>query len=130
MYVYLLFANSSRVRNEPGKNNFDLRSVGWSSVTESIVIPAESTYFCTSCIVFLAVYGYEGGSYTIQASSTGVMRLNSGKSIGDSVVQGSYSFYSYINYDQFAEMSVSLTAVSSSSFSLIHSLDLCILSID
>jgi hypothetical protein len=68
--------------------------------------------YCTSCEVYLAVYGYSAGSFTIQASSNGIMKLFTDKPIGDSVNQNKYSYYSYFNRDEFGEISISLTSVS------------------
>jgi hypothetical protein len=118
--LYLVFASSNDTRREPGKTVYDYKSTGWSSVTEIIEISYKSPHYCYSCVVYLAVYGYAEGSYTLQASSNGIMRLTSGRNIGDRVNEGKYVYYSYWNYDQFAEMTVSLTSVSalSTSYSL------------
>ena len=122
MDLYLLFANLTGPTKEPGKGNFDYKSTGWSSVAEVITLSYDMPKFCTSCVVYLAVYGFSKGSYSLQASSNGVIRLSSDKSVGDNVAQNTYNYYSYYNVDQFAEMSISLTTVSYSSSSFVYSL--------
>lgn len=110
--LYVKFAEGSN-RTEPGKTVYDYKSAGWSSVSEQVEVQWNMPHYCLDCVVYIAVYGYTKGSYSIQATSTGIATLQAGDSIGGTVRQGQYVYYSYYNQDSFAEMTISLTTVSS-----------------
>ncbi len=97
---------------EPGKTSFDMKSASWSTVAEQIEIKAGMSQYCIDCAIYLAVYGYTGGSYTLQATSTGMITLQPGDSVGGAVMKGKFEYYSYYNPDPFAEMMFSVTLVS------------------
>lgn len=104
-------AGNNRTLSEPGKNNYDLKSAGWSSVSEQIDIAYGSPFYCLNCVIYLAVFGYTKGSYTIQATSTGINSLQPGQPIGGLVLPKNYDYFSFFNDMPFAVMGFTLTLV-------------------
>lgn len=86
--------------------------MGWGSVTEMIELTADMPLYCFSCTVYLAVYGYRACSYSLQASSSGIISLQAGQSIGGHVSNEKFAYYSIHNSNQFALMKFTLTMVS------------------
>jgi hypothetical protein len=91
--------------------NYNYRSTGWGSVTELIEISADMPFYCLDCTVFLAVYGYRACSYSLQASSSGLIALQSGQAIGGHVANERFAYYTIRNTNQFAIMKFTLTMV-------------------
>lgn len=110
--LYLTIAANDSVRPEPGRDRFDYKSTGWSTVVEEIEITYTMTGFCYDCVFYLAAYGFSGGSYSLQATSKGVTVLEDNVAVGGSIVKSKYNYYSYFNADQYAEMTITVTAVS------------------
>jgi hypothetical protein len=77
-----------------------------------VEISVDMPDYCIDCLIYIAVYGYTKGAYTIQATSTGMLSLVADHSVGGNVVQGQFQYYSLYNPDVFAEMTITLTAVS------------------
>lgn len=111
--LYLRFASPSSAPNasEPGKDHFDYRSVSWANVVEKIEVTFDMPGYCVNCVVYIAAYGYTKGSYTIQATTSGMMSLVADHSVGGNVVQGKFEYYSLYNPEVFAEMAITLTTV-------------------
>lgn len=93
------------------QSNYNYKSVGWGSVTESIEISADMPFYCFDCTVYLAVYGYRACSYSIQASSSGLTALQSGQATGGHVSDEKFVYYTIRNSNQFALMQFTLTMV-------------------
>ena len=112
--MYVLFAEEgqgSAELTEPGKENYHYKSTGFGSVTEQIEVTADMQHYCTACTAYLAVYGYVGGAYTLQASSSGFVTLQAGSALGGHVDYMLYNYYSLYNGNQFASLSFTLTMV-------------------
>lgn len=112
--LYLKFAESvdDLSSNQPGIDNNDYHSADWSSVSETITISYGMPHYCLNCVIYLAAYGYTAGSFQIQASSSNLLALHSGESLGGQVRVNEYNYYSFYNHDSFAEMTITVTAVS------------------
>ncbi|CAM9362294.1 unnamed protein product, partial [Hapterophycus canaliculatus] len=65
--------NSSR---EPGPKDYDIKSTNWGGLTP-LVFSETAPGFCTDCTVYVGVYGYTSGYYSIVASQ-GLTRLQEG----------------------------------------------------
>lgn len=69
-------------------------------------------HYCPNgCVVYLAIYGFKGGSYSIQASSSGFTALSTGHAMGGHVNNQEFSYYIMHNSLQFASLTFSLTMV-------------------
>lgn len=113
--LYLKFGNSSLAPTdpilEPGPHSYDLHSAGWSGAVEEIIITPDTPGYCTSCTIYLAVYGYNAGGYTLQGSSNGVHTLLPSRALSGHVFQGEWAYYSFTIADPFAVISVLLTTL-------------------
>eukprot|EP00981_Chlorochromonas_danica_P002257 scaffold437_cov168-Ochromonas_danica.AAC.74 len=118
--LYLKFSIGSDIASlEPGKDQYDLKSVGWSSVTEEIELlhtdPQLNTCISSNsasyCEINLAVYGYTGGHYHLQVASRGVLTLTPNSPQSGHVSQDSFVYYAFFNHDPFAIISLTLTAL-------------------
>ena len=66
---------------EPGHDHYDYHSALSSSSLDEITIGASSPHYCLGCYVYVAVYGFTRGHYTITATSKGVTTLQTGRAI-------------------------------------------------
>lgn len=96
---------------EPGKDNYAYKSNSWGSVVDQVKVSSGMEHFCLSCTVYVAVYGYSTGGYTITATSQGLPMLQSGHATGDHIDTSAYSYYTFYNPDRFGVVSVILTMV-------------------
>ncbi len=110
--LYIIFANASSPAQEPGKHNYHYSSTSWSTLVDEIEIKSSMAHFCYDCIAYIAVYAYSTGSYSLQASSTGLTKLQPDVAIGGTLTASSYGYYVFFNDDPFAEIKISLTTVS------------------
>ena len=125
---------------EPGHDHYDYHSSLSSSSVDEITIRASSPHYCTGCYVYVAVYGFTHGHYTITATSKGVTVLQTGRTItgmkfqtlnlfilsdicmfvhlyvcasntfSGHVDKEAYRYYRYKNNDPTAVLTVTLTA--------------------
>jgi hypothetical protein len=69
--MYIAFEGNG----EPGQSNFDYKSTRYGDAVESIDVRPGMPHFCTSCAVYVAVYGKRGGEYSLSATSHGLAML-------------------------------------------------------
>lgn len=87
--LYVTFS----AEKEPGKENFDARSTSWSDNDEVLLAPG-GPHYCTGCSVYVAVYGYDAGPYSLVATlSTTQQQLQLGVPVRGAVAAASSSFY-------------------------------------
>jgi len=117
--LYIMFGQLNAAGNpvnashyEPGRSHYDYKSTNWASSTDQIEVSNGMAHFCRQCVLYVAVYGYKGGHYILQASSQGVLSLVQNQAIGGRVDLKTYVYYSFFNAVQFAQISISLTMVS------------------
>lgn len=97
---------------EPGKGNWKYRSINFGSLVDEIEIHPGMEGYCTNCTMYLAVFGFKGGGYTIAASSSGLRALQPGSALADRVPQTKYRYYTFANTDPAAEIVISLSTLS------------------
>ncbi|CAM9209412.1 unnamed protein product, partial [Discosporangium mesarthrocarpum] len=61
-----LYITSDRSR-EPGRGDYDQMGVGWAA-SDTLLFTQGMEGYCTNCTIYLAVYGFTGGRYSILAS--------------------------------------------------------------
>jgi hypothetical protein len=110
--LYMTVAANDSVATEPGRTNYDFKSTSWSDVIEHIEFSATMPKYCYDCVIYLAAYGYAEGSFTLQASSTGVLSLQDNVAVAGVISKNSFNYYSYFNADPYAEMTIMLTSIS------------------
>ncbi len=88
-----------------------------------IELTADMPHYCFDCTVYLAVYGYRACAYTIQATSSGLISLQSGQALGGHIANERFAYYSIHNANQFGLMKFSLTMVRLFSFSFFFIFD-------
>lgn len=96
---------------EPGREHFDLKSTSWSNVAEHIELSVDHPKYCFNCVIFLAAYGYAAGSFTLQATSRGIVTLQDNLAVGGAITKNSFNYYSYFTSDPYAEMTITLTTI-------------------
>ncbi|CAM9344963.1 unnamed protein product [Scytosiphon promiscuus] len=85
--------NSSR---EPGPTDYDVKSNTWGG-SSAVVFSETAPGFCTDCTMYVGVYGFTSGSYSIVASQ-GLTRLQEGFPQQGSVGLGSQQqYYEFFN---------------------------------
>ncbi|CAB1114966.1 unnamed protein product [Ectocarpus sp. CCAP 1310/34] len=70
-----LYATTNRSR-EPGPEDYDVKSSNWVG-SSTLVFSETAPGFCTDCTIYVGVYGYKKGGYSIVASQ-GLTRLQEG----------------------------------------------------
>lgn len=106
--LYLSFAS----HGEPSKHNFDYKSTNWADTLDEIEISPNSPGFCSDCLVYIAVYGFSlKTSFSITASSRGLIMLEDGISIGGHGSKDHFSYYCLYSNDIAGHLHVSLTSV-------------------
>jgi hypothetical protein len=96
---------------EPGRDHYDLESVNWGSNMDQITIQPGSQFYCVSCTMYLAVWGYYEGVYSIAATSTGLTQLQIGRAAGGHSSTNSFQYYTFYNSDPFGKISIALTSI-------------------
>lgn len=97
---------------EPGKDNFDYKSTSYSGVMDEIVVSSDMPHYCVNCMVYVGVYGYTAGAYTITASASGLAgTLLWGVPTGGHVGTGDYNYYVIYNTDPLGVIVISLTTL-------------------
>jgi hypothetical protein len=87
-----LYVTFSRDK-EPGKESFDVRSTSWSDNDEVVLAPG-AAHYCTDCTLYVGVYGYEGGPYSLVATlSSTQQQLQLGVPVRGTVAASSSVFY-------------------------------------
>ena len=66
---------------EPGHGHYDYHSSLSSSSVDEITIDASSSHYCLGCYVYVAVYGFTHGHFTITCTSKGITNLQAGRAI-------------------------------------------------
>ena len=66
---------------EPGHDHYDYHSSLSSSSVDEITIDASSSHYCLGCYVYVAVYGFTHGHFTITCTSKGITNLQAGRAI-------------------------------------------------
>ena len=66
---------------EPGHDHYDYHSSLSSSSVDEITIDASSSHYCLGCYVYVAVYGFTRGHFTITCTSKGITNLQAGRAI-------------------------------------------------
>jgi hypothetical protein len=93
---------------EPGKSSYHYKSTAWGDVDEVVIRP-NSEHYCSDCTAFAAVYGYEGGTYTLRASlSSEHQELQLGVPLQASIAASSSSLYS-VRWRQLDDLLLSVT---------------------
>ena len=77
--LYVSFDGSK----QPGHDHYDYHSSLSSSSVDEITVSAgkDSSHFCVGCYVYIAVYGFTHGHYSITATSKGITTLQTGRTI-------------------------------------------------
>lgn len=96
---------------EPGKDHFDYASTHGQLETDEVVVNANMDHFCFGCTVYVAVYGYFAGHFSITASSKGVVSLQAGRVVTGHVDQSQILYYKFRNTDPAAVITISLMKV-------------------
>jgi len=87
--LYITFSRDK----EPGKDSYDVRSASWSDNDEVVLVPG-AEHYCTDCTLYVAVYGYEGGPYSLVATLTSTQQqLQLGVPVRGTVAASSSVFY-------------------------------------
>ena len=93
---------------EPGIDNHDYQSLNRGE--DDLIIDATMPHYCLGCTIYLAVYGYSAGHYTISATSLGVTTLQIDRAINGNVGLGKMRYYMFQNIDPVAVITMSLTS--------------------
>jgi hypothetical protein len=96
---------------EPGEDSYDFRSINFAGQSEEVVIRADMKKYCLNCRIFVAVFGSTAGQYRLSASVKGLTVLQTGQSVGGHVEEHRYRYYSFINTDPIADITISVTAI-------------------
>eukprot|EP00903_Cladosiphon_okamuranus_P013133 g12248.t1 len=70
-----LYATTNRTR-EPGQQDYDVKSTNWAG-SSTMMFSETAPGFCTDCTIYVSVYGYKSGGYSLVASQ-GLTRLQEG----------------------------------------------------
>eukprot|EP01041_Mallomonas_annulata_P003044 gene3044-5962_t len=105
--MYITFGENS----EPGSSNYEYRSTSFSGTADEIIINKDMEHYCYNCIVNIAIFGFEGGQYTLVAHSKGLIQLQVDVAIGGHVNKMQYRYYTYTNTDSIADISFSVTPI-------------------
>ena len=103
--LYLSFKENQ----QPGKETYDYKATSWSG-DDVIELRPQNEGWCTDCTVYLAVYAYEGGDYTLTVDA-GMVRLQSGVPVTGHLEMGTISYYKILNPDAGKEIDISVTSL-------------------
>jgi len=93
---------------EPGRNHYDYASTSAGLGVDEIVVYPNMDKFCLGCTVYLAVYGYSAGFFSITASSKGVVSLQSGRAVSGHVDSTEIIYYKFRITDPAAVLTITL----------------------
>jgi len=97
---------------EPGKTFYDYKATSWDVLDEVTIAPTMSPY-CSDCTYYIAVFGYEEGSYTISVNlNTEHSSLMVGVPTRGSIPADGYVYYSLDWQQVVDDIVLTLTAAS------------------
>jgi len=105
-----LYMTVSREK-EPGKSQYDLKSTTWAG-SDEIDFNSELALYCQDCTVYLAVFGYEEGVFTISAETdTVATRLINAVPMTGHVEADSMVYYLINNDNPDSKVAVTVTTL-------------------
>lgn len=97
---------------EPGRNNYDYKTSQGAGQVDEIRLTPNSNYYCLHCTAYIAVYGFSANSFSIVATTDNMIGLVDGMSVGGTVQENEYRYYSVYNTDPMANVAITLSVES------------------
>jgi hypothetical protein len=100
---------------EPGVNSYDYKSNLANGIVDQITISSSMAHYCTSCKLYIAVYGFTADTYSIVASVKNVPLVLANHPNGGIVNAGEFMYFRYFNFDEVDRLTFTLNIVSGDS---------------
>lgn len=103
--LYIIFGEDG----EPGPNKYHYKSTRWSGIDEITVKP-NMEHFCNDCFLYIAVYAYRSGHYSVTVSQL-LTSLQDGVSVAGLLTKDQYRYYTFHHTQPEADLRIDLTSL-------------------